>query len=90
MSPEEVRKIRERLGLTPEELAFLLGLSGYGSVMNIENGVRRPNKLAIKILRFLDALPLVKAKRLMEEINKHDPKYRSADGKLAKANPGTC
>ena len=74
MKPDEVRKIRERLGLTPEELAFFISLSGYGSVMNIENGVRRPNKLAIKILRYLDSLPLAKATRLMEEINKHDPK----------------
>lgn len=74
MKPNEVRKIRERLGLSPKELAFFLGLSGYGSVMNIENGVRRPNKLAIKILKYMDSLPLVKAIRLMEEINKHDSK----------------
>lgn len=74
MNPDEVRKIREKLGLTPEELALFLGLSGYGSIMNIENGVRRPNKLAIKILRFLNSLPIVKAKRLMEEINKNDSK----------------
>lgn len=74
MTPDEVRKIREKLGMTPLELAHFLGLSGYGSVMNIENGVRQPNKLAIKILRFLDDLPVSKAKRLIEEINKYKPK----------------
>lgn len=74
MTPDEVRKIREKLGMTPEEFASFLGLSGYGSVMNIENGVRQPNKLAIKILRFLDDLPIAKAKRFVEEISKYKTK----------------
>lgn len=73
MKPEEVRRIREKLELSPEQLAQFLGLSGYGSVMNIENGVRRPNRLAIKILNFLDSMTLVRAKRLMEEINRYEP-----------------
>lgn len=72
MNPTEVRKIREQLDMTPEEFANFLGLSGYGSVMNIENGVRRPNKFAIKFLRFLNSLPIAKAKKLIEEINKFD------------------
>jgi len=74
LKPEEVRKIREKLGLGPEELAELLGLAGYGSVMNIENGVRRPNKLAIKLLRLLDSLPTKRALELIEELNRHEPK----------------
>lgn len=74
MKPEEVRRIREKLGLEPEELATLLGLSGYGSIMNIENGVRRPNKLAIKVLRWLDSLPKQKALGLIEELNRHEPR----------------
>lgn len=53
---------------------MLLGLSGYGSIMNIENGVRRPNKLAIKILRWLDSLPKQKALGLIEELNRHEPR----------------
>lgn len=72
MKPDEVRKIREKMDMTPEEFAHFMGLAGYGSVMNIENGVRRPNKFAIKILKFLDSLPIPKAKRLIEEINKFD------------------
>lgn len=72
MIPNEVRKIREQLKMTPEEFAYFLGLSGYGSVMNIENGIRRPNKFAIKVLLFLNSLPIAKAKKLIEEINKFD------------------
>lgn len=74
MKPEEVRRIREQLGLTPEQLAELLGLAGYGSIMNVENGVRRPNKLAIKLLRYLDALPKSKALALIKELNCCEPK----------------
>ncbi|OQW47574.1 MAG: hypothetical protein A4S09_14775 [Proteobacteria bacterium SG_bin7] len=74
MSPDEVRKIREKMEMTPEDFAYFLGLSGYGSVMNIENGVRRPNKFVIKVLRFLKSLPIAKAKKLIEEINKFDTK----------------
>jgi DNA-binding transcriptional regulator YiaG len=72
LQPEEFREIRERLKLTPEEFAHFLGLAGYGSIMNIENGIRRPNKFVIKFLRFLSSLSVVKAKHLIEEINKHD------------------
>jgi len=72
LKPDEVRKIRERLEISPEEFAYFLGLSGYGSVMNIENGVRRPNKFVIKVLRFLTSLPISKAKHFVEEINKFD------------------
>lgn len=74
MKPEEVRRIRVKLGLEVEDLAILLGLSGYGSIMNIENGVRRPNKLAIKLLRFLDSLPKQKALGLIEELNRYEPR----------------
>lgn len=73
MSPKEFRRIREKLDLSPEQLAKLLGLSGYGSVMNIENGVRRPNKLAMKILGLLDSISIARAQKLMEDINKHEP-----------------
>lgn len=73
MTPKEFRRIREKLDLSPEQLAGFLGLSGYGSIMNIENGVRRPNKLAMKILLFLDAMTVARAKKIIEEVNKHEP-----------------
>ncbi len=72
MNPDEVRRIREKLGLSPVEFADLLGLSGYGSIMNIENGVRRPNKLAIRLLRFLDDLPAKKATEFIERLRNYD------------------
>lgn len=71
---EEVKRIRERLNLSREELAELLCLSGYRTMMNIETDFRRPAKLAIRLLRYLDSLPKQRAKVLIEELNKHEAK----------------
>lgn len=73
MKPEELRKIREELGLNRNELAELLCLSGYQAMMNIETGFRRPSKLAIRLIRYLDSLSKAKAKVLIEELLKHEP-----------------
>ena len=74
MDGEEVKRIRERLNLSREELAELLCLSGYRTMMNIETDFRRPAKLAIRLLRYLDSLPKQRAKVLIEELNKHEAK----------------
>ncbi len=71
MKAEEVRRIRERMGMDRTEFAELLCLSGYGAYQNIETGFRRPSKLAIRFLRYLDALPTQKAKAFIEEFRKH-------------------
>ena len=74
MNQKEFKKIREVLGLTRVQLAELLCLSGYDSVMNIEIGFRKPNKLAIRVLRYLESLPKTKALNLIEELKRHEPK----------------
>jgi len=74
MKSEEVRRIREKLGLTRDEFAMLLCLSTYNSIMNIETGFRNPGKLSIKLLRYLDSLSKQKALQLIEELNRHEPK----------------
>ena len=71
---DEVRRIREKLGLTRDELARLLCLSTYNSVMNIETGFRNPGKLTAKLLRYLDSISKPKALTLIEELNRHDSK----------------
>lgn len=73
MEPREFKQIREWLDLNREEMAELLGLSGYMAVSNIEIGVRNPNKLAVKFLRYLNSMTKKNAERIIEEINKFNP-----------------
>lgn len=73
MKNGEVEKIRIRLGLDRHQFGRFLGMT-YKGVMNIENGVRNPSPLAMKLLRHIDSLPKTKALAFIEEINRHDPK----------------
>jgi len=74
MNASELRKLRESLGMSRDDLAELLCLSGYSSVMNIETGFRKPSKLAVRLLRYLESLPKAKALAHIEELKRHDPK----------------
>lgn len=74
MKAEEIKRIREDLDLSRDELAELLCLSGYQAMMNIETDFRRPSKLAIRLLRYLDSLPKAKALAFIEELKRHEPK----------------
>lgn len=71
MQGEEVRRIREKLGLSREEFAQLFGLSGYRSVMNIETDFRRPSQLTIILLRALDSLSESKSRAILDLLRKH-------------------
>lgn len=71
MKGSEFRTIRERLKLSREEVAELLGFSGYNAVSNIELGIRNPSRLVATILRILDALPRTKSNELMELLRRH-------------------
>lgn len=74
MKPEEIKRIREKLEMERKDLADLFCLSGYQAMMNIETGFRKPNKLAIRLLRYLDSISKSKAQVLVEELKKHEPK----------------
>ena len=74
MEGEELRKIRDKLGLTREEMAEFLCLAGYQSMMNIETDFRKPSKFTAKVLSYLNALSKIKALALIEEINRHESK----------------
>lgn len=71
MKAEEFHRIRDKLGLDRNEFAEVFGLAGYMSVSNIENGIRNPSKLTIILLRTLDAIPLQRAKDLIELMRRH-------------------
>lgn len=73
MDGEEIKRIREDLKLNRDDLSQLLCLSGYRTMMNIETGFRRPSKLTIRLLRYLDSLSKSKAKALIEELMKITP-----------------
>ena len=66
MKGTEFKKIREDLGLTQEDLAEVLCLSGKTAVSNIETGFRNPNLLAVVLMRVLSSLPTKKSKELQE------------------------
>lgn len=74
MEGDELRKIREKLGLSREEMAEFLCLSGYQAMMNIETGFRRPSRFTAKVVGYLDSIPTKKALGLIEELNRHEPK----------------
>jgi DNA-binding transcriptional regulator YiaG len=73
MKGKEVRLIREKLGLSVEEFADLLCLAGYQSVMNIESDFRKPSKLAIRLLRYLDEQKKKNALEFIVEFKAHEP-----------------
>jgi DNA-binding transcriptional regulator YiaG len=70
----EIEKLRVRLGLDRHVFARFLGLTNYGSMMNIENGVRNPSRLAMKVLRYIASLSKKDALAFIEELNRHEPK----------------
>ncbi len=74
MQGKEVRLIREKLGLSVEEFADFLCLAGYQSVMNIESDFRKPSKLAIRLLRYLDDQQKKKALEFIEEFKDYESK----------------
>lgn len=72
MEADEIKRIREKLGLSRDDLAQLLCI-GYRSLMHVELGTRNPSKLAVRLLRYLDSLPKAKALALIEELKRHEP-----------------
>lgn len=74
MKSSEVRRIREKLELSREDFAEVLCLSGYGAYANIENDIRKPSKLTIRLLRYLDSLSKNRALDFIEEFSRHEIK----------------
>ena len=71
MKGAEVRRIREKLGLTRDEFAVVFGLSGYRTVMNIETDFRRPSQLTIILLCALDSLSASKSGAIVDLLRRH-------------------
>ncbi len=71
MTGEKFRAIRERLELSREEMAEVLGLSGYNAISNIELGLRNPSKLAQMVLLALESLPPKQARAMIELLRRY-------------------
>lgn len=71
MKGAEVRRIREKLGLSRDEFAVAFGLSGKRTVMNIETDFRRPSQLTMILLRALDSLSESKAHAILDLLRRH-------------------
>lgn len=71
MSSAKFKATREKLGLTQDEVAQVLGFSGKTAISNIETGVRGPSKLAMAVLEVLAELPRKDSQRLMELLKSH-------------------
>lgn len=84
MSPQQMKRIRESLGLTQSEFAACLGLT-QKTVSQYEMGFRVPGPTVKVVVKTLDILPATQAKRLLEtmlevaEKQKKDSSKRSSD-----------
>ena len=74
MNIGELKRIREKLGYEREEFAKILCLSSYRAYSNIENGFRKPSKLTLRLLHYLDSISKKRALDFLEEFSSHDPK----------------
>lgn len=72
MNGENVKKIREKLGLTREEFSKFLCLGGYQSIANIETDFRKASRFTVKMLKHLNAISKPKALALIERMNRDD------------------
>lgn len=71
MKGAEVKRIREKFGLSQNQFAEIFGLSGFKAVSNIETDFRHPSKLTMILLRVLDSLPEAKARAILDLLRRH-------------------
>lgn len=76
MSPDQIKKIREKLGLTQAELAEVFGVSGKVPISHYETGFRSPSLLTLAFLSLLNSLPEKKAADLIELMREHMKKVK--------------
>ncbi len=71
MTGNQFKSIREKLGLSQDELAQILGLSGKQAVSNIETGFRNPSRLTVALMQVFLDLPEKRSKELRELLVKY-------------------
>ncbi len=71
MTGNQFKTIREELGLSQDQLAQLLGLSGKQAVSNIETGFRNPSRLTMALMQVFLDLPEKRSKELRDLLLEH-------------------
>lgn len=51
MTPTDIRAARQRLGLSQEQMALMLGYSARYTVSDIERGTKNPSPAAVRLLQ---------------------------------------
>lgn len=83
MKGSEFKRLRNKLGLTQDELAQILGLSSKHVISNIEIETRKPGKLVAVILKYLSTLSEKEAENFKNKIMELSKEY---DRKKSKEN----
>jgi len=65
MSKKALLRLRERLGLSQEDLAIALGVQGRLTVYRWEAGARAPSETIRRLILLLNDLPEKEAKRFL-------------------------
>lgn len=81
MRGSEFKDIRDELGLTQDELAEVLCLSGKVAISNIETGFRNPSLLTIVLMRVLSGLTKNRSKEFQKIILSFREKELSRKGR---------
>jgi len=68
VSPLRFKEIREKLGLTQEELSEVFGVSGRKPISHYETGFRKPGDLILVLMEIFDSLSEKKSIELRELI----------------------
>ena len=69
MSPDQIKEVRNQLGLTQEEMADAFGIAKL-TMSQYETGFRKPGPTVLILLTVLGSLPKKKALELIEILNK--------------------
>jgi len=67
----DVQNLREKLGLSQEELADALGLAGKNVVSRWETGERKPSEALRRLFLIWLGLPAPEARRLLEKFRSY-------------------
>ncbi|MGE3263521.1 MAG: helix-turn-helix domain-containing protein [Bacteriovoracia bacterium] len=68
MSEKAFLRLRERLGLSQEDLAKALGVQGRLTVYRWEAGARMPSETIRRLVLFLNSLPERDAKKFLAKL----------------------
>ena len=72
MAGKAILQLREKLGLSQEDLAQALGVQGRLTVYRWETGSRKPSEIIRRLILLLNDLPEREAKKLLHRIQEYE------------------